>query len=206
MSTEFLNALPENFCKSRTSDKWLDKAAANLDLLLVDHAHCERKAADTGIRILKAYQDKPSLQAPISKLVREEMRHFELVLSILKKRGIPFQSLSACTYGQSLHEVTHKNCRELRLLDWLLIASIIEARSCERFYSLAPKLEDDLGRFYFKLYEAEKRHFQLYLQFAYDLFEPKQVDLRVDELLDIESEIISGCEEVFRFHSGVPIQ
>ena len=137
----------------------------------------------------------------LSKLAREELLHFEKVLQVMKKKNITLCHLDACDYAKTLHQNTSKNEPE-RLRDLLIIASIIEARSCERFAGLIPLLENDLAMFYLSLVKSEARHFEDYLHFARTL-SSDNINSRVDYFLHLESQLIKKKDTVFRFHSGV---
>lgn len=191
------------FLQISTSDAWLNYASKNLDLLLLDHAHCERKAAATAITFISKYPDKQELVEVMSPLAREELLHFEKVINIMEQRGVNFTSLKPSDYGCQLHRlVTNKNNAQ-RLCDQLIIGAIIEARSCERFNALIPYLEDsNLAKFYSTLVRSESRHFEDYLRLA-KLY-GGDIDKRLAEFITIENNFISNKDKVFRFHSGIP--
>jgi tRNA-(ms[2]io[6]A)-hydroxylase len=190
-----------DFLSVRTPESWLSQAINNLPLLLLDHAHCERKASATAINFISKYPECSELVKVMSPLAREELLHFEKVLDLMKLRGFHFGPLQPCSYAQRLHSKVVKNNGRERLRDQLLIGAIIEARSCERFYSLAPLLKDEaLSRFYSSLVRAEARHFQDYLNLA-NLY-GKEVESRLSYFLELENAAILGEDTVFRFHSG----
>lgn len=191
------------FLGCRTPQAWLGNAVQNIDVLLIDHAHCERKAAASAINLITLAPENTELVALMSPLAREEMLHFEKVLQILKQRNIPFTNLPPSNYAQSLHRISYKKNKERRLLDLLLIGAIIEARSCERFASLLNVLEDDeLNSFYRNLVKAEARHFREYLRLA-ALVEPHYNE-RLQFFLQAEEKYINSVDNVYRFHSGLP--
>tara|TARA_Y200000002_G_scaffold383263_1_gene404559 strand:- start:616 stop:1230 length:615 start_codon:yes stop_codon:yes gene_type:complete len=201
----YKNLSPGEFCQLPTPSSWLTQAQSQWQIILVDHAHCERKAADFGINILKSYPDYLDIQMTISKLIREEMRHFELVLQLIKKYDINFVPLSPCMYAKSLHSGIRVGNRESKLLDLFITAAFIEARSCERFHKLCQVHPiDEIKIFYGKLFDAEQRHFQLYLDYGYQFFSPSEVDRRVEDFRIIENRSIAAEESNFRFHSGQP--
>lgn len=171
-----------DFLKTKTPDAWLNHAAANIPLLLLDHAHCERKAAGTAINFISKYPEKAELVAIMAPLAREELLHFEKVIDIMKQKGIIYSPLQPSDYASNLHKhVTNKDGIE-RLCDQLIIGAIIEARSCERFSSIIPYIEDqDLARFYKTLVKSECRHFEEYLHLA--KFYGGSVDDRISEFL-----------------------
>lgn len=192
-----------DFLKTKTPEAWLNHAAANIPLLLLDHAHCERKAAGTAINFISKYPEKEELVATMAPLAREELLHFEKVIDIMKQKGIVYSPLQPSDYASNLHKhVTNKDGIE-RLCDQLIIGAIIEARSCERFSSIIPYIEDrDLARFYKTLVKSECRHFEEYLHLA--KFYGGSVDDRISEFLTIENSFILSDDVVFRFHSGLP--
>ncbi|AAU27632.1 TPA: tRNA-(ms[2]io[6]A)-hydroxylase [Legionella pneumophila] len=192
-----------DFLKTKTPEAWLNHAAANIPLLLLDHAHCERKAAGTAINFISKYPEKAELVAIMAPLAREELLHFEKVIDIMKQKGIVYSPLQPSDYASNLHKhVTNKDGIE-RLCDQLIIGAIIEARSCERFSSIIPYIEDqDLARFYKTLVKSECRHFEEYLHLA--KFYGGSVDDRISEFLTIENAFILSDDVVFRFHSGLP--
>ncbi|HAT8702291.1 TPA: tRNA-(ms[2]io[6]A)-hydroxylase [Legionella pneumophila subsp. pneumophila] len=192
-----------DFLKTKTPEAWLNHAAANIPLLLLDHAHCERKAAGTAINFISKYPEKAELVAIMAPLAREELLHFEKVIDIMKQKGIVYSPLQPSDYASNLHKhVTNKDGIE-RLCDQLIIGAIIEARSCERFSSIIPYIEDqDLARFYKTLVKSECRHFEEYLHLA--KFYGGSVDDRISEFLTIENAFILSVDVVFRFHSGLP--
>ena len=193
-----------NFLRKPTPRAWIEAAVKNIPLLLLDHAHCERKAAMTALQFMSKYPQHEQLIKLMSPLAREELLHFEKVLDHMQARGIAFGALPSCGYAQKLHALVDKNDYNLRLCDQLLIGAIIEARSCERFHALIPYLPDEqLQRFYHSLVKAEARHFENYIALA------KQCgvayEAKLNALLDLENKLISETCEEFRFHSGIPL-
>lgn len=194
-----------NFLPCKTPDAWVQSALQNLDILLIDHAHCEKKAASTALSLMYRYPQYPELLMKLSKLAREELRHFEQVLKIMKAREIPYKTLPAARYAQALHTLVRKQ-EPYRVIDQLLIGAIIEARSCERFAAVAPFLDEELNSFYIGLLASEARHFSLYLNFAKSIM-PSDEDLsgRIQLFLEKEKELIESPDRMFRFHSGILI-
>ncbi len=193
----------DDFLHCRTPESWVDTALTHLDLLLVDHAHCEKKAAATALSLIFRYPQHDKLCMRLSKLAREEMRHFEQVSKIMQVRQIKMKHLSAGQYAQTLKDSVRKK-EPFRLIDTLIVSAIIEARSCERFAILAPKLEDKVLRaFYSGLLHSESRHFQHYLAFAKS-FATESLDDRIDFFLRKEAQLILSKDQLFRFHSGQP--
>ncbi|KTC86717.1 tRNA-(ms[2]io[6]A)-hydroxylase [Legionella brunensis] len=192
-----------DFLRVPTPVAWLDAASQNLPTLLIDHAHCERKAAATAVNFISKYPERPELVEVMSPLAREELLHFEKVINLMTERQISFTPLPPSDYAQKMHkQVTKGGCIQ-RLCDQLIVGAIIEARSCERFNALIPVLTDmQLKKFYASLVKSEARHFQDYLNLA-KLYGGK-IDKRVEFFLQIENAFINSKDKVFRFHSGIP--
>jgi tRNA-(ms[2]io[6]A)-hydroxylase len=194
------------FLDSRTPDEWIVAASSRLPEMLLDHANCELKAASTALGFLYRYPDRTKLAQRMSRLAREELRHFEQVRSIMEDMGIPFERLTASRYAGGLRAEVRDE-EPYKLLDLLLIGALIEARSCERFAVLAPHLPAKLGKFYNGLLASEARHFEHYIAFAKSEcgFDEEQINTRLEELKAIEAKLISEPDTQFRFHSGRPI-
>lgn len=194
-----------DFLHVATPDAWTEVAVQHIPTLLIDHAHCERKAATTALNFLSKYSRESDLLAVMSPLAREELLHFEKVLALLKERGIPFGPLKLSYYAKRLHQEVSKQDYTLHLSDSLIVGAIIEARSCERFHALVPRLHDKkLATFYASLVKAEARHFEDYLRLA-QLYRREPIEPRVHFLLSIERELIESPDPVFRLHGGVPL-
>lgn len=192
------------FLLTETPKAWLDAAAQNLEILLIDHAHCERKAAATALNFISKYPEKKELVQLMSPLAREELLHFEKVLVHLEKRNIAFEPLKPSQYAKILHQHVAKNDYLLHLCHELIIGAIIEARSCERFHTLLPYIEDaGLKRFYATLFKAEARHFENYLKLA-KTYCPVDFDTQLQKFLMLEEALIVSEDTVFRFHGGIP--
>ncbi len=169
--------------------------------LLIDHAHCEKKAAATALNLLFAYVDRPEICQEMPPIVREELDHFDLVLQLLGRRGIRFRRLPPSCYGKRLHELIRKQEPE-RAVDRLLVAGLIEARSCERFGLLRQHLPDpELASFYDSLFESEARHHGVYVRLAKLFADDETVDARLAELAAIEAQIIEEGDPLPRMHS-----
>jgi tRNA-(ms[2]io[6]A)-hydroxylase len=194
------------FLNVATPDAWIVAATQRLPEILLDHANCELKAASTALGFLYRYPDRSHLVQRMSKLAREELRHFEQVRAIMDDMGVPFERLSASRYAGQLREQVRDE-EPYKLLDLLLIGALIEARSCERFARLASHLPENLGRFYAGLLASEARHFENYIAFAASecAIDEEQRLQRLDELKAIEAKLISEPDSQFRFHSGLPI-
>ena len=200
--------VPENiaaFLDTPTPDGWLDEACERLPEMLLDHANCELKAASTALGFLYRYPERTALAQRMSRLAREELRHFEQVRSIMDDMAIPFERLSASRYAGGLREAVRPD-EPYKLLDMLLIGALIEARSCERFAKIAPRLPERLGRFYGGLLASEARHFEHYIAFAKSEcgVEEGEINVRLDELKALEASLITEPDDEFRFHSGLP--
>lgn len=195
----------KEFLVEPTPEAWLVCAAGRLEELLIDHANCELKAASSALAIIYRYPERDELVWQMSRLAREELRHFEQVRQMLTERGIAFRKLSASRYASSLHDAVRRQ-EPYRLLDTLIVGALIEARSCERFGALIPHLPEDIGRFYHGLLASESRHFRHYLAFAREITEVPDAafEQRVAELLAEENRIIRAPDSSFRFHSGLP--
>ena len=190
------------FLACKTPLSWLEMASSRLDLLLIDHAHCEKKAASTALSLMYRYVDYPKLLQSLSRLAREELRHFEQVLKLLQQRNIAYIHLEPCAYAKRLRENCH-TYEPKRLIDLLIISAIIEARSCERFAALIKYLPNDLAEFYATLVQAEARHFEIYLNLI-KLITQEPVEDRIQYFIQLENQLILQPEANFRFHSGIP--
>jgi tRNA-(ms[2]io[6]A)-hydroxylase len=190
------------FLLCSTPDAWVAQALKEPDILLVDHANCEKKAASTALNLMYRYVDNFELLNKMSRLAREELRHFEQVLAIMRSRGIPYRQISASRYAAELRKPVRSSDPE-KLIDTLIVGAIIEARSCERFACLAPHLDDELKKFYESLLKSEARHFQDYLSLAKKAAGGKSIDERVGFFLELERKLIEEPDGEFRFHSGV---
>ena len=187
-----------------TPQGWLAAARDQQELLLVDHANCEKKAAATALNLMFRYGERlPDLQEALSKLAREELRHFEQVTHIMRARGITHRPLTAARYAEGLRKRLRKDEQE-RLTDLLVIGAFIEARSCERFAAVVPLLDEELAAFYRGLHAAEARHFKLYLGLA-EKYGSGDAAERLPVFREVEAELIGSEDREFRFHSGVPV-
>lgn len=192
------------FLLCRTPQGWIDRALQEPAILLIDHANCEKKAASTALNLMYRYIDKHDILHKMSRLAREELRHFEQVIAIMKKRGVPYEHVTASRYAASLHGHVAKRDPG-KLIDTLIIGAIIEARSCERFAALAPFLDPVLQKFYLSLLQSESRHFTDYLALA-ERYAGQPIGERVQFFLERERELIESADNEFRFHSGVPLK
>jgi len=187
---------------SDTSPQWLPRARVHLDDVLLDHAHCEKKAAGAAVKLLFSYPHYRFLQEPLADLAREELDHFQQVLAHLDERGIRYETIRPSPYGMALHALTRRDEPE-RLMDILLISALIEARSCERFRLLADGVEDEaLAEFYRSLLACEARHHGIYVDLATRLAATGVVEDRLGELAGREAEIIAEPCDWVRLHAG----
>ncbi len=187
--------------KTDTSQRWLQQVEQNLDEILIDHAHCEKKAAGCAMNLLFAYVENYELCREMTEIVSEELDHFGQVLDLLARRGIVFRRLKPTGYGQKLNALVRKAEPE-RAIDRLLVAGLIEARSCERFDLLRQHVDDpELVEFYSELFESEARHYTTYVRLA-ELYGSKDVvQQRLAELAEAEAEIIAAGDPKPRMHS-----
>lgn len=194
---------PEDFVGCPTPGAWIEAAVADLGTLLLDHAHCERKAATNALALMHRYPEDPLLLDKLSRLAREELRHFEQVLKVMRARGVRYRRFAPARYGSALHALVRAH-EPAKRLDTLVLGAFIEARSCERFMRLVPRLPDDLAHFYRGLCAAESRHYGDYLMLAARGAEAAEVAARVVVFRAREAELISTPDAQLRFHSGVP--
>ena len=178
---------------SATSDRWLTQVDAHLSDILIDHAHCEQKAASTAMNLMFDYVDNRQLCEEMTEIITEELEHFHMVLKVLQDRGIRFHKLKPGTYGRQLKELVRRQEPD-KAVDRLLIAGLIEARSCERFLKLSEHLKDgELSRFYGDLCESEARH-ATYTRLAMAYADEAIVRERLEQLSREEATIIdTGC-------------
>ena len=168
----------EDFLPCNTPQLWIENALANSELMLIDHANCEKKAASTALNLMYRYVDNFDLLNKMSRLAREELRHFEQVIAIMKRRNIEYRQITASRYAVKLREAVRTNDPD-KLVDILIVGALIEARSCERFAKIAPYLDDELQSFYLSLLKSEGRHFKDYLTLAVSVASQQEVDTRL---------------------------
>ncbi len=188
--------------KAATKPSWLAQVDRDLPAILVDHAHCEKKAAGTAMNLIFAYGTiDPAISRELSDIVVEELEHFRLVLDLLERRGIRFASQQPGRYGRKLNDLVRKGEPE-RAIDRLLVASLIEARSCERFALLRDHVVDrELGEFYGSLFESEARHHTTYVRLAGTFGADIDIRARLGELATEEAVIIQSGDPLPRMHS-----
>lgn len=186
---------------STSPDRWLKQVDENLNTILIDHAHCEQKAASTAMNLMFEYVENDALTSTMTEIVNEELEHFHMVRKILKERQVRFIKLKPGTYGRKLKELCRRQ-EPHKAIDHLLVAALIEARSCERFVLLRDHLQDPtLSEFYGSLYESEARHHATYVRLALDYGNQEDVHRRLEELAAAEAEIIAEGYEQPRVHS-----
>lgn len=184
-----------------SSAAWLDQALAHADTVLVDHAHCERKAAGVALQLMFRYPSDEALAAALSPLAREELEHFEQVLALLQRRGVALRPLAAPPYGAALAAQVRRQEPE-RMLDSFLVAGLIEARSHERMALLARHSPDpELAGLYGDLLASEARHFGLYWLLCERRWPREMVTVRLKELAQLESELLATLHPQPRMHS-----
>jgi tRNA-(ms[2]io[6]A)-hydroxylase len=189
-----------------TPAAWVDAACEHWRELLIDHANCEKKAASSALALIFAYPEDHELCSALSRLAREELRHFEQVSQLMRGLQVDFERQRPGRYAAGLRAALRQH-EPARKLDLMLAGTLIEARSCERFALLAPRLPEPIGSFYDGLRRAEARHFELYLRLAHRVergADPARVRLRLAALAAVEAELISAADEQLRFHSGPP--
>lgn len=190
------------FLLCETPEQWIHNALANQSLLLLDHANCEKKAASTAVNLMFRYVGDFDMMHKMSRLAREELRHYEQVMQIMQKRNIPYEQITPGRYAGELRKIVRTH-EPGRYIDTLIIGAIIEARSCERFARLAPFLDEELNSFYVSLLKSESRHYEDYLKLAKRAAKGENINDRIREFLEIEKYLIESTDEEFRFHSGV---
>jgi tRNA-(ms[2]io[6]A)-hydroxylase len=187
---------------AETDPEWASRAVLAIDTILLDHAHLEKKAASTAVNLIFRYPDHTALMRPLSELAREELDHFEQVLSVLEDRGIRFARIKPSPYAARLTEIVRAQEPE-RLLDTLITCAFIEARSCERMKILSDHLDDPkLKTFYGSLLASEAKHHRTYLDLAESIFDPSLVASRTAEISAHEASVIRGVPKEPRLHNG----
>ena len=183
-----------------SSEEWIESVNQDPQAVLSDHAHCEKKAALMAISLINRYTHKPELVRAMAELAQEEMGHFAQVLDKIEERGYALSYDAGDDYVQQLHSHMRKN-EPHRLLDSLIIGSLIEARSCERFSLLSEHCTDtDLKSFYRSLLESEAKHRSEFLKLARVYYKRETVDARLKELSEIEADIVMNLQNVATMH------
>lgn len=173
-----------------TPPEWFQTVSANFDAFLIDHAACERKASGTALSLVAHYPNRPALVSAMIDMAIEELDHFRQVSQIIAKRGLMLGPDTKSPYMGQMQKLLRTD-PEGYFLDRLLVIGVVEARGCERFGILAKELPaGELKDFYLEITRSEARHHGLFVRLAKLYFPPEQIDVRLDEILDRESEII----------------
>lgn len=189
------------FLKTPTSQAWVEQALGHLDTILLDHSHCERKAAGVALNLMFRYPSSTKLVRTLTSIAQEELEHFEQVNQWLDRRGIALAPLAAPPYGSELNAQIRRQEPD-RMLDALLVSGLIEARSHERLGLLAEHCPiPELAQFYRGLMASEARHYGIYWTLAITYFDRETVSQRLEELATVESEILSTLHPEPRIHS-----
>jgi len=199
----FERATGESILRAATPRAWVTAACADLPTLLVDHSNCEKKAASTAMALIFAYPEDRAFGVALSRLAREELKHFEQVERLMKKLDVPHVRLKPGRYASELRRLVRTH-EPKRRLDLMIVHALIEARSCERFRLLAAKLPDEVRELYAQLERSEARHFELYLEFAEREFEAAEIAERLEIIATREAELATSPDSELRFHSGPP--
>jgi tRNA 2-(methylsulfanyl)-N6-isopentenyladenosine37 hydroxylase len=188
-----------------TPAAWIAHACAHPDVLLTDHANCEKKAASTALALMFAYAEDLELASNMSRLAREELRHYEQVAKLIVSLKIMPQRLAPGRYAERLRRLVAKT-EPRRELDLMICGAFIEARSCERFAALSRAIGAPLRGLFEGLHEAEARHYELYLSLAERAATRAalHVESRIGDFAALEAELITAPDPLFRFHSGPP--
>jgi tRNA 2-(methylsulfanyl)-N6-isopentenyladenosine37 hydroxylase len=184
---------------------WIAEAQRSRDVLLIDHANCEKKAASTALALMFAYAEDLELAEKMSRLAREELRHYEQVARLIKGLGITPRRLAPGRYAERLRRLVARS-EPQREVDLMICGAVIEARSCERFAALGPVIGGAAGELFQGLHAAEARHFKVYLDLARRAAARAGIDAaaRIEAFASLEAELITSRDAAFRFHSGAP--
>ncbi|MBE9157292.1 tRNA-(ms[2]io[6]A)-hydroxylase [Nodosilinea sp. LEGE 06152] len=189
------------FLQVPTSQDWVEQALANLDVILLDHAQCERKAAGVAMSLINRYPSDAELVKALTAIAQEELAHFAQVNQWLERRSVAFGPLPPPPYGAALHQQV-RPVEPRRQLDVLLVSALIEARSHERLGLLGQHCPDpELAHFYRSLMASEARHYGVYWVLATGRFPPAEVEARLQTLAVAESKILSTLHSQPRIHS-----
>jgi tRNA-(ms[2]io[6]A)-hydroxylase len=202
-AARFERANGRDILRAPTPRAWVEAAQDDLATLLVDHANCEKKAASTALALIFAYPEDRALSVALSRLAREELKHFEQVERLMMKRHVPYARMKPGRYASELRKLvrTHEPKRKL---DLMIVHALIEARSCERFRLLSTRLPADVGDLYGQLERSEARHFEIYLEFAEREFAAEEIAARLETISSREAELVTQTDRELRFHSGPP--
>jgi len=185
-----------------TAASWVEAARRATATILLDHAHCEKKAASTALGFLFRYPERSRIVSAMSRIAREELLHFERVVAELDARGIELKKLTPSHYGAELYKCV-RSWQPAKVVDELLVSALIEARSCERFALLAESVDDaGLQALYRELGPSEQRHAALYVELACTAAPRRDVEARLETLLPREAAIVSAPGAALRLHAG----
>jgi tRNA-(ms[2]io[6]A)-hydroxylase len=185
-----------------TAPSWVEAARRATATILLDHAHCEKKAASTALGFIFRYPERARIVAAMSRIAREELLHFERVVAELAARGQEFRRLAPSPYGAELYRCV-RSWQPAKLVDELLVSALIEARSCERFRLLAEAVDDErLKELYRELGPSEQRHTVLYVELACSAAPPAEVEARLQTLAAREAAIVAAPAAALRLHAG----
>jgi tRNA 2-(methylsulfanyl)-N6-isopentenyladenosine37 hydroxylase len=189
-----------------TPAEWVAQACASRDVLLIDHANCEKKAASTALSLMFAYAEDLELTDKMSRLAREELRHYEQVAKLIRSLGVVAQRLAPGRYAERMRRLVAKS-EPQRELDLMICGAFIEARSCERFAALGAAIGAPLNDLFLGLHNAEARHYRVYLDLARRAGKRAGIDweARIAPFAELEAELVMLPDPVFRFHSGLPV-
>lgn len=199
------DAATHSLLRVQTPASWIARAQCSQDVLLIDHANCEKKAASTALALMFAYAEDLDLTGRMSRLAREELRHYEQVSRLIRRLKILPQRLAPGRYAERLRRLVAKT-EPQREVDLMVCGAFIEARSCERFAALGEGVGGPAGELFQGLHAAEARHFGIYLDLALRAATRAGLDIapRIDAFASLEAELITTPDELFRFHSGTP--
>jgi tRNA 2-(methylsulfanyl)-N6-isopentenyladenosine37 hydroxylase len=202
-TARFEKATGTTILRKATPQAWVDAARADLPTLLVDHANCEKKAASTAMALIFAYPEDRTLSVALSRLAREELKHFEQVERLMRRLDLPYVRMKPGRYASELRKLVRTHEPE-RKLDLMIVHALIEARSCERFRLLSKGLPDEVATLYAQLETSEARHFEMYLNFAEREYEAAKIAQRLEVIAAREAELATSPDTELRFHSGPP--
>jgi tRNA-(ms[2]io[6]A)-hydroxylase len=188
-----------------TPEPWIARACTSAEMLLIDHANCEKKAASTALSLMFAYAEDLELADKMSRLAREELRHYEQVAKLMVSLQIVPQRLAPGRYASRLRRLVSAS-EPQREVDLMICGAFIEARSCERFAVLGQSIGAPLSDLFRSLHQAEARHYKVYLGLGQRAAARMAADFerRIADFAALEADLITSPDPVFRFHSGPP--
>ena len=186
-----------------TDPRWVNIAEKNIEEILTDHAYCEQKAASTAISLIVQFPEYPEVVEKMADLAQEEMEHFQRVHEFIQKKGLKLGHERKDEYIHELLKFFPKGGKDKnqRLIDKLLFAAMVEARSCERFRVLSENIQDkELSEFYYELMKSEAGHYSMFLLLAKKYGDENEVEKQWQRFLDYESEVIARFGKSERIH------